>query len=219
MTPSQQLKLATKVAHESIERNSVMASLMSPSLTIEQYALALESLRHWLLSLQYYQDVDSALPHIDLADKIHRLEQDLYACNCPPRVPDNLFICAEEHAVKYPEALNNEISVNLTAFTVGVLYVVEGSSLGGQIIARRVSSVLKRDDITHFYQLYADNTFDYWHKTQTFIDAQLDSKTALTQAIAGAHYAFDLLQFYATSQKPQSGKEITYEDETLCQEP
>jgi heme oxygenase (biliverdin-IX-beta and delta-forming) len=128
----QQLRSKTAHSHQLIEQNSVSQSLMSQGVTLTQYAQYLKSMYGFVYGfermvfplLKPYQ-----LLQLDDRRKSHLIQADLALLNhtaAQPYVNDELF---STHYQTAPAAL-------------GGMYVLEGSTLGGQIISRHLSKVL-----------------------------------------------------------------------------
>lgn len=150
----QQLRSKTAYSHQLIEQNSVSQSLMSQNVTMIQYAQYLQSMYGFVYGfekmvfplLKHYQ-----LLQIDDRRKSHLIQADLVLLNqtaAEPYLNDNLF------STHYQTA---------TA-ALGGMYVLEGSTLGGQIISRHLSKVLG-DSVTEkttYLKAYAGQTGSMW---------------------------------------------------------
>lgn len=75
----------------------------------------------------------------------------------------------------------------------GVLYVVEGSTLGGRVIARHVRHVVGDVPVT-FLSAYGDQTGRRWRDLRTMLDT-FDRDVAAV--VAGARGAFDTFERWA----------------------
>jgi heme oxygenase (biliverdin-IX-beta and delta-forming) len=150
----QQLRSQTANSHKLIEQNSISQSLMSQNVTMTQYAQYLKSMYGFVHGfekmvfplLKHYQ-----LLQIDDRRKAHLIQADLALLNhtaAQPYVNDDLF------STHYQTA----------AAALGGMYVLEGSTLGGQIISRHLSKVLG-DSVagkTMYLTAYAGQTGGMW---------------------------------------------------------
>lgn len=75
----------------------------------------------------------------------------------------------------------------------GELYVIEGASLGGQLIARRLGERFA-DASHHFFGLGRDRPGDHWRQFQQVLDLQLSQPAAQRRAIHGAREMFGRFQ-------------------------
>jgi len=113
--------------------------------------------------------------------KLHWLEEDLTALGgSEPSATQTSFALADSSA----------------AF--GAIYVVEGATLGGQVIARQVipSLALSPDRGCRFFTGYGVETGARWRETRDAIAAHLAStaaRDAAEQTIAGASMTFSLI--------------------------
>ncbi len=128
----QQLRSKTAHSHQLIEQNRVSQSLMSQDVTITQYTQYLKSMYGFVYGFE--KMVFPLLKHnellqIDDRRKSHLIQADLALVNhtaVQPYVNDELF------SIHYQTA----------SAALGGMYVLEGSTLGGQIINRHLSKVL-----------------------------------------------------------------------------
>lgn len=150
----QQLRSKTALSHQLIEQNSVSQSLMSQGVTMTQYAQYLKSMYGFVYGFE--KMVFPLLKHnellqIDYRRKSHLIQADLALLNhttAQPFVNDELF---STHYQTVSAAL-------------GGMYVLEGSTLGGQIINRHLSKVLG-DSVagkTTYLTAYAGQTGGMW---------------------------------------------------------
>jgi heme oxygenase (biliverdin-IX-beta and delta-forming) len=150
----QQLRNKTANSHQLIEQNSVSQSLMSQGVTITQYAHYLKSMYGFVYGFE--KMVFPLLKHNELLQledrrKSHFIQGDLAVLNhsaAQPYLNDELF---STHYRTAPAAL-------------GGMYVLEGSTLGGQIINKHLSKILG-DSVagkTTYLMAYAGQTGSMW---------------------------------------------------------
>lgn len=176
MTIHASLKNATSSLHHQLDHMPMMQQLVSSTLNAKQYAAALKVLGAW------FQDVERHFScywpeNLSIRLKAPLIEQDLAALNEPLPVS-----CEELIAIRRSEA-----------FAAGVLYVCEGASLGGLIIGPRVCQALQRHDVTHYYSCYGQKTREHWVSVLRFIDQRCKTEHEITDAVAGAKWAFTSL--------------------------
>ncbi len=182
------LKEATAELHQQTERAMPLGEVLRGNNPAEDYGA--------LLSLQYqiYQDLEShleeQLEHPAIKDFFHKkspwLATDLETMGLPVPLP-----LSGQHPV-----MNN-------AFAVGVLYVLEGSMLGGQVILKMLKKVESLDGLPHhFYTAYGAETGKRWSAFKTLSEEVVEEGSA-ADAEAGANYAFEFFL-----QKLEEGKEV-----------
>lgn len=150
----QQLRSKTANSHQLIEQNSISQSLMSQTVTMSQYAHYLKSMYGFVYGfekmvfplLKHYE-----LLQIDDRKKSHFIQDDLALMNhssAQPYIDDELFITHYQTA----------------SAALGGMYVLEGSTLGGQIINKHLSKILGDFVVgkTTYLTAYAGQTGSMW---------------------------------------------------------
>ena len=172
ISPRERLKHETKALHKQLDSLPLMHSLTQKDLDVSRYTETLKVMFQWLLV------VAPKLSQLDLPNyarperKIEALSRDLHHLGQP----------ASLHPVSS--------DVHGLHFAMGIHYVLEGSSMGARLLAPRIEASLGRSDVTQFYRLYGEHTFDYWQRTLSLIDETLDDEQAVVDACEGACWAF-----------------------------
>jgi heme oxygenase len=83
------------------------------------------------------------------------------------------------------------------AFSLGALYVIEGSTLGGSVIAPKLEKTLDSSHALTFYQCYGVQKFDNFIATMKLIESHISSKTDKNDLLNGAVFTFDSLDKWA----------------------
>lgn len=163
-----ELRAATSALHERIEQQNLAQAILDHSMALETYKILL------LLNYQAYLHLESRLinflPQLK-ADKAARLKRDLEALEVV--LPD-------------PSANPSfELNINSGAEAFGAAYVVEGSALGGMLIARHLPQCeqLKELPPQHFFSgdkasLAAWNVFKQELANQDFKQAEVQALLA-----------------------------------------
>lgn len=170
------LKHDTRDLHQAVEAR---VDVLRPDLSRAGYArllgLFLGIYRPLEARLQQVQQLRSLLPDLDARWKTGLLEQDLHALGCPPTAPD-----AEVAPIAgLPQAC-------------GALYVLEGATLGGAIIARHVAQHLHLHPHNGcaFFNSYGDRRGAMWKA----LSARLNTLQEPDDAVAGARATFTLFE-------------------------
>ena len=150
----QQLRSKTANSHQLIEQNSISQSLMSQGVTVTQYARYLKNMYGFVYGFE--KIVFPLLKHYELLQledrrKSHLIQADLVLLNytaVQPYINDELF------STHYQTA----------AAALGGMYVLEGSTLGGQIINKHLSKVLGNSVAgkTTYLMAYTGQTGSMW---------------------------------------------------------
>lgn len=185
-TPQQQIKAATQELHRSIETLPLMSLLMSEDIDLATYRQILKRL--YRLHLATESHIYSALSYMKPAElqqghRISYLEADLR----------ELGVCNENRQ----DALSNKYwrdSICGPAQALGALYVLEGSRLGGKLIARQVQQKPELAVATRFFSASSDEKSGQWKSFLMHFNHCLDSSEKLEQATRGAAETFQLFQ-------------------------
>lgn len=140
----EKLKEETRDLHEEVEKDNLAGQIMDHSIDEETYSLLL------LQNYFAYRSVESAifewLPKMKPV-KYLQLEQDLRALKIP----------------FFEIPFSAEFSCNNRAEAFGAAYVVEGSALGGMLIAKNLKRCQKLESIEEFYFFNGNkNNLDSW---------------------------------------------------------
>lgn len=178
------LKENTSRAHAQLDNSPMLCQLMSSDLSLKQYCDVLSAMYVWFteaekLSSHYFSSFNE-LQFIQ--DKANLIKQDLQQLN----------MCdVETLLTRFDRPCLKEIDNLYKA--LGLLYVLEGSTLGGSVIAPHVSKHFQRKDLTKFYQCYGNKKRENFMQTLNFIDAQVRCDNKF-DVILGAKEAFANLQ-------------------------
>lgn len=150
------LKRSTASDHERAERSM---NLMNPGLTVATYVSTLRTLYGFINGWEVWaQSVsDSYLhQHVIVRQRSALLRTDLQIFSSSP--PDGI----------YP---GPKLSLANRAHVLGAMYVIEGSTLGGQYIARHVERVLnlKPNEGSAYFHGYGDQTGQMWRDFKELI--------------------------------------------------
>lgn len=166
------LRSATAETHQKLEER---LTLLGPELATSSYANylsglldAVEPLEQALLTVP---DLQSAWPDVRERQKAPLLRQDLAELDCPAGPPGPL-----------------QYRIDDLATALGVGYVLEGSTLGGEVLRREVERRLGPVPVGYF-RCYGDDLrarwVDFLHMLET---APIDDDEE--QLVEGAHFAF-----------------------------
>lgn len=173
------LKSQTADSHKKLEGLSVSMSIMSPDMKIEEYANYLK------LMHDVHQDTEETIFPLftNLIDDIEQrrkkqlIEADLSFLNYDVTTAEKVFK-AENFSVP---------------FALGILYVVEGSTLGGRFILKNVSRVpqLSGDKGVSYFNGYGEKTGFFWKSFLNFLSEYEQENNCGDAIVEGAIFAFD----------------------------
>ena len=167
------LKIATKVNHSSVEK--VLVQKLKNLSSQEEYANLLFQLYGFYFELEkkVHNIIDQTLLP-DISERVHvaNLHTDLVNLNHSTAITTTN---------KYPDTIAS------VSEAVGVLYVIEGSTLGGQFIATMLKKQLPTltDSQINYFLSYGENTMEMWKKFKLSIEEKaidIDENSALNAA-------------------------------------
>lgn len=174
-TTLMQLREATRAEHRALETQPQLTRLLTPALTLQQYVQLLQQFASFYRGLEAY--LQPGLRFLEGAESYQYyprrlwLEQDLTQLAQGPT--------PTEATVPWT------LPINLST-TVGVLYVIEGATLGGRVISGHLSQHLglsASHGACYFnaWQLQSWSYFRHWVSLQ---EADIDAGAAIAAAIS-----------------------------------
>lgn len=179
---SYRLKHETRAAHDAIEANPKLQRLLAPDYTRAEYADLLARLLPFHLGVERQIEnwliAERAVLHLARRRKASLLRADLSALGC-----------SEPTTPAFAEPLAQD-----AASAWGVLYVMEGASLGGRVILKHIQASLgvSADHGAAYYAGYGEATGPMWQAFRarlTGVAAARPDWVAPIIAAAGATFA------------------------------
>ena len=192
MLAPQILRERTKQAHAGLEQTAVMAPLSGENVSQRQYQDALAALYGFYSPaerLLYAQSPCEAVA-MGIGAKAPALRQDLLALGMAVSEIEALPLCAD---LPLPDGAARQL---------GMLYVLEGATLGGQVIRKRLvaSFAEKTPDVTHFHGFHGDGAGPWWKRFQSQLAEKLDIDPIATEAaVQSALETFASLECWLSS--------------------
>lgn len=172
------LKEQTKQQHDDTEAKLQSQKIFDKSYTLDDYKTLL--IHNYKLISRYEPQIQENLKNypelkLDLRSKIIALKTDL----------DNLNIKTESEVPT--QNLENE------AEAFGALYVMEGSTLGGNVIAKQLKKNPEFENVEfNYFGVYGENTGPYWQEFKSIIDEKITEEN-YEACVTGAKKAYQLL--------------------------
>lgn len=160
-TLRQRLKELTAPFHAELEKAPVAIALADGSISRKNYAIYLTKL------VAIHQTLEPIL--------IGMSEWEHYGINPALRTRVNLLkadLAALEEEIPHSESVAFiDIPRNFET-AVGMMYVLEGSTMGGQILSRKLSHMIGTDGVpcTRYFHAYGENTMPLWGEFCQFLD-------------------------------------------------
>jgi len=147
------LKSETAALHDEIEKSSLMRGLMAEEFTRQDYVVYLRRMRDFYAGIEARLSavprIDEDVPDFDRRMKVNALNADLFAMGDQAGAGD----------------WKDPFEISDLSQALGVMYVLEGSTLGGQLISRKLR---ERDFISeknlNFFNHYGADVGVYWKK-------------------------------------------------------
>jgi heme oxygenase len=183
MSASEYIKMTTSGLHEEVEKFSFMATLVHPSLTLEQYGLALKSLASRVIAMEdelsrlstwqgVFPSVSIRPNKINLIEDLKSLNQDLDS-----------------------QGLFQKFNSSNLETAAGILYVLEGSANGSRYLSRIIQSRLSLNSesgLKYFLESARDSR-ERWSRFKIELDLAIQTskqKQMMRQATEAAFKIF-----------------------------
>jgi len=197
-SPARQcLRDATHAEHVRLNQHPLLVGITRPDYSLQNYHRVLLAYFHFYRAFEESIDRGLGSLHVEFdyrhRRKIHWIAQDLRyfgidpdAVTCRPGIPVS------------PMEFDN------VGKLVGALYTIEGSSLGGAVIFRKLATSLQTTVArgARFFYGYGADTPAHWQQFEAFMNAELTSDEIRGHAQGAARHIFtsiaDLLDTYRT---------------------
>jgi len=173
------LKEETKQEHDKTEETLQSKKIFDRSYTLEDYKELL--IHNYFLISKYEPQVNkllSSYPELKLnvRTKINAIARDL----------SDLGV-----GINSDNSAANDLNNEAEAF--GALYVMEGSTLGGNVIVKQLRKNPAFENITfNYFGIYAEKTGLLWQEFKAFLDEKINEKD-YESCISGARKAYQIL--------------------------
>jgi heme oxygenase len=179
----ERLRNSTAQSHQELEGLPVSVSIISPKVTSQDYVAYLALMHDVIKDAEenIFPILAPVIPDLEERNKTHLLEADLI----------NLG-----HAkIAYARAITNGLSSCTTAFALGIMYVIEGSTLGGRFILKNINATLGHDEAhgAAYFSGYGNQTGSRWKNFLNLMVAYESEHNCETEITAGANYAFNAI--------------------------
>jgi heme oxygenase len=183
------LRSATTQSHTNLEALPVSLSIMDPAVTNAAYALYLDLMHDVVKDAEenIFTVAKNTLHNLNVHPKAQFIEADLKTLG------------ATKNTGNF-KPLSSKGQTITPAFALGVMYVIEGSSLGGRVILKNITTALGHDANSGatYFAGYGGQTGSHW---KAFL-AELIQYEAINnnedEIIAGANFAFDAISSHFT---------------------
>jgi len=187
----EKLRAATTESHTGLETLPVSTSIMNPAVTDKEYALYLGLMHDVVKDAEenifpvVYKNVEG----LDVHPKAQFIDADLKTLGVAKAQASN------------PLTQNLDVAAITPAFAFGVMYVIEGSSLGGRVILKNINGALGHDSESGatYFSGYGAQTGSHWKAFLGALIQYADVNDSEEEIIAGANFAFDAISAHLTA--------------------
>lgn len=173
------LRNTTAQSHTNLEELPVSKSIMNPEVTYAEYALYLTLMHDVVKDTEQniYPLISDIVPGLEDYRKTGFIESDLATLG--KKKSGFVPVISE----------GREIT---TAFALGIVYVIEGSSLGGRVILKNINDALGHDadNGAKYFAGYGNTTGSHWKNFLNILTGYEAENNCGEEIIAGADYAF-----------------------------
>ncbi|WP_116787967.1 biliverdin-producing heme oxygenase [Flavobacterium psychrotrophum] len=177
------LRSLTSESHVALEALPVSESILKPDVTDVEYGHYLTIMRDVVKDAEenIFPITATVITDLDSRNKTHLIEADLTAVGA-------VVTDAEK-------PLSDGIENLTLPFALGVLYVIEGSTLGGRVILKNINGVLGHDAEkgAAYFSGYGGQTGSRWKAFLDQFTAYEAANNAGEEIIAGANYAYNAI--------------------------
>lgn len=179
----QNLRQSTAKAHTALEALPVSESILKDGVTNAEYAHYLTLMHDVVKDAEenIFPALERYVNDINERNKAHLIEADLQKLG------------ALKTGMQKPVSAGLQ---NPTAgFAMGILYVIEGSSLGGRVILKNIAKNLDHTETSGaaYFSGYGTETGSRWKAFLSDLSDFENQNSAGNEIIAGANYAFEAI--------------------------
>lgn len=176
------LRSKTSESHKQLELLPISQAIVDPTITVAQYAMYLNLMYDVIENLEtkIYPILNEVISDLEDRKKAHFIVNDLKVIGVKRKEQISLF--QDVHKMSVP-------------FAMGIIYVVEGSTLGGRFIVKNIQESLGYDEENgaSYFSGYGNKTGSFWKKFLNYLTDFETLTNSQQEIIAGADYAFTII--------------------------
>lgn len=186
----QRLKVETSILHQELEELPLSKAILREDLTTRDYLKYLHLMHDVIKNLE---DLVFPLLYYEVADLSQRIKTPLLEQDF------NSLSYSKPQSTPVFKDLDKQIS---TAFALGMLYVIEGSTLGGRMIYKHIHKTLGYDNQSGaaYFSGYGEETGLFWKNFITTLVAYEKNHNTSEKIIEGANYTFQAIKTHFQSE-------------------
>lgn len=173
------LRTKTADSHKGLEALPISKSIVDPKITIQEYAMYLSLMHDVVQDLEenIYPKLSEVISDLDARKKSQLILEDLKKIGFDKKQTLSPFKDASPISVP---------------FAMGMMYVVEGSTLGGRFILKNIQESLgfTEENGASYFSGYGNKTGSFWKNYLNALTEFESKNNSEEEIIAGADYAF-----------------------------
>lgn len=177
------LRQSTHAEHAQLNRQPLLAGITQAGYPIEHYRLLLAAY------MPFYQALEHAIGGFSQRSAVSFA----YTPKLPWLLADlQHFGGGPDEVSSGPQLTSAVFEINTLGHLLGVLYAVEGATLGGQLIARQVAAHLglKANAGARFFNGYGPQTAHRWEQFLVYLEMHGSDAVVRDQAVSAAKTTF-----------------------------
>ena len=179
----QELKKATARLHQELEELLISKTLISPEVSVQDYLTYLKRMNDVIVEVEseVFPLVQHEIPDVGGRRKSGLFQKDFQALGVIRETKPNLL------GIWKPESS--------VGFAMGIMYVIEGSTLGGRMIYKHVQKFLDldADSGAAYFAGYSENTGNFWKEFMATLARHEEKYGNSQEIINGANHAFGVI--------------------------
>ena len=174
------VKKETKTHHQSVEK--VLVKELKDLKSLNDYGNLLKRL------YQFYVPIENDLQNIISTEIVEDIQQRKHNHRLLKDIKD-----IDSSYNENPE--NKHLEINDLSYALGVMYVIEGSTMGGQIISKMLQKNLdlQNENMTSYFNSYGNESMQMWTLFKNQVTSS-SSKISEKQMVEGAKATFTALE-------------------------
>lgn len=173
------LRTKTAPAHRALEELPISKAIVSPTVSRQDYAAYLNAMADAVHDLEthIFPRVSSLIPDLQERRKLSLILEDLAFYGAPKSHFRQVFTTGENTS---------------EAFAMGIVYVMEGSVLGGRMILKNLDNALgmNSESGARYFHGYGTETGSRWKSFMEWLAGHEAAQDCSDDIIRGANHAF-----------------------------
>ena len=175
------LKSKTAFEHQALEEKFHSEKIMNKTFSWDDYKRMLEFNYRFIFNFE--DEVFDRIPQ-NLAEKLN-----LEKRRKLPLIQKDI----SEIGLNISTEINHQEVTNFSQ-AMGVMYVMEGASLGGNVIAKNLENMEDFKPLNfHFFRCYGSDTGKMWQSFKTILNESITTESDQQQCVIGAEMAYQFL--------------------------